>query len=52
MPDIGVLIFAAATIIGTKAIQTYVIDTYTRYAASAMAAITTLRSLAGFGFPL
>lgn len=29
-----------------------VIDTYTRYAASAVAAITFLRSLAGFGFPL
>ena len=29
-----------------------VIDAYTKYAASAVAAITFLRSLAGFGFPL
>lgn len=27
-------------------------DSYTRYAASAIAAATVLRSLAGFGFPL
>ena len=40
MPDIGV------------AIQSYVIDTYTTYAASAVAAITVLRNVAGFAFPL
>jgi hypothetical protein len=28
------------------------VDTYTRYAASAIGAATVLRSLAGFGFPL
>jgi hypothetical protein len=28
------------------------VDTYTRFAASAIAAGTVLRSLAGFGFPL
>jgi hypothetical protein len=28
------------------------VDSYTRYAASAIAAATVLRSLAGFGFPL
>ncbi len=52
MPDAGALILAAATICGYQAIQTYVIDAYTKYAASAVAAITFLRSLAGFGFPL
>ncbi|KAK3677906.1 hypothetical protein LTR78_002001 [Recurvomyces mirabilis] len=52
MPDIGAGILAAATICGYYSIQTYIIDSYTKYAASAVAAITTLRSLAGFGFPL
>ena len=52
MPDIGAGIIAAATICGYYSIQTYIIDCYTKYAASAVAAITTLRSLAGFGFPL
>lgn len=52
MPDIGAVILAGATICGYQAIQTYVIDSYTKYAASAVAAITTLRSLAGFAFPL
>ncbi|KAK4897034.1 hypothetical protein LTR27_005281 [Elasticomyces elasticus] len=52
MPDIGAGILAAATICGYYAIQTYIIDSYTKYAASAVAAISCLRSLAGFGFPL
>lgn len=43
---------AGATICGYYAIQTYIIDSYTKYAASAVAAIASLRSLAGFGFPL
>ncbi|KAL6310186.1 hypothetical protein BKA93DRAFT_696258, partial [Sparassis latifolia] len=33
-------------------IQTYVIDAFTMYAASALAAVSCLRSLTGFGFPL
>ncbi|KAK0941979.1 hypothetical protein LTR29_006397 [Friedmanniomyces endolithicus] len=52
MPDIGAGIIAVATICGYYAIQTYIIDSYTKYAASAVAAISCLRSLAGFGFPL
>lgn len=52
MPDIGAVIFAAGTILGFQCIQTYIVDAYTKYAASAIAAATTLRSLAGFGFPL
>ncbi|KAK4920756.1 hypothetical protein LTR49_011659 [Elasticomyces elasticus] len=52
MPDIGAGILAAATICGYYAIQTYIIDSYTKYAASAVAAISCLRSLAGYGFPL
>jgi MFS family permease len=52
VPNIGACIFCAGTIIGFQCIQTYLVDSYTRYAASAIAAATVLRSLAGFGFPL
>ncbi|KAF7947838.1 hypothetical protein EAE96_008915 [Botrytis aclada] len=52
VPNIGAAIFAAGTIIGFQCIQTYIVDSYTKYAASAVGAATVLRSLAGFGFPL
>ncbi|KIN03237.1 hypothetical protein OIDMADRAFT_119124 [Oidiodendron maius Zn] len=52
MPNIGAAIMAAGIIIGFQCIQTYIIDTYTTYAASAVGSATVLRSLAGFGFPL
>lgn len=52
MPNIGAVIFAAGVIVGFQCIQTYIVDSYTRYAASAIGAATVLRSLAGFGFPL
>ncbi|PVI06483.1 MFS general substrate transporter [Periconia macrospinosa] len=52
LPDIGAVILCAGTIIGFQCIQTYIVDSYTRYAASAIAAATVLRSLAGFAFPL
>lgn len=52
VPNIGAAIFCAGTIVGFQCIQTYLVDSYTRYAASAIAAATVLRSLAGFGFPL
>ena len=51
-PNIGAAVFAAGVIIGFQCIQTYLVDSYTRFAASAIAAATVLRSLAGFGFPL
>lgn len=51
-PNIGAAVFAAGIIIGFQCIQTYLVDSYTRYAASAISAATFLRSLAGFGFPL
>jgi multidrug resistance protein len=51
-PNFGAAIFAAGVIIGFQCIQTYIVDSYTRYAASAVGAATVLRSLAGFGFPL
>ncbi|MCJ1312107.1 hypothetical protein MMC25_005781 [Agyrium rufum] len=52
VPNIGAVIFSAGIIIGFQCIQVYLVDAYTRYAASAIAAATVLRSLAGFGFPL
>ena len=51
-PNIGAAIFGTGSIIGFQCVQGYVVDSYTRYAASAVGAITVLRSLAGFGFPL
>lgn len=51
MPNIGACIFAAGTIVSFQCIQTYIVDAYTRFAASGVAAATVLRSLAGFGFP-
>lgn len=52
MPNIGAAIFASGIIVGFQSVQTYIVDAYTRYAASGIAAATVLRSLAGFGFPL
>lgn len=52
MPNIGAALFSAGMVISFQAINAYLIDAYTRYAASAMAATIVLRSLAGFVFPL
>ncbi|KAI1428223.1 major facilitator superfamily domain-containing protein [Xylaria sp. FL1777] len=51
-PNIGAFLFSTSTIIIFQCLQTYLVDTYTRYAASAVSAGTVFRSLAGFGFPL
>ncbi|PLB39031.1 MFS transporter [Aspergillus candidus] len=51
-PNIGALLFGMGNIITFQCIQTYTVDAYTRFAASALAASSFLRSLAGFGFPL
>ncbi|KAH0544589.1 hypothetical protein FGG08_001238 [Glutinoglossum americanum] len=52
MPNIGAVIFTCGSIVCFQCIQTYLVDSYTRYAASAIGAATVLRSLAGFAFPL
>jgi hypothetical protein len=39
-------------ILNFQAIQVYVLDCFTLHAASALATVACLRSLAGFGFPL
>ncbi|KAI1329581.1 major facilitator superfamily domain-containing protein [Xylariaceae sp. FL0255] len=51
-PDIGALLFSMGAIMSFQCLQGFLVDAYTRYAASAVAAATVLRSLAGFGFPL
>ncbi|GAA5834276.1 hypothetical protein JCM11251_000590 [Rhodosporidiobolus azoricus] len=50
--DIGLFLIALAMILVFQAITTYLLDAFTLYAASALAATTCLRSLFGFGFPL
>ncbi|ETW85069.1 major facilitator superfamily [Heterobasidion irregulare TC 32-1] len=50
--DIGIVLIGAGSILNFQSIQTYVIDAFTLHAASALAATSFLRSLAGFGFPL
>ena len=50
--DIGLAFIGAGTVLNFQTIQTYVIDAFTLHSASALAAVTLLRSLAGFGFPL
>lgn len=52
MPNIGIAIFSMGAIVCLQCMQAYIIDSYSRFAASAMAAAVVLRSLASFGFPL
>lgn len=52
MPNIGVGFLAAGIIVCLQGMQAYIIDTYSRFSASGLAAAVVLRSLAGFGFPL
>jgi hypothetical protein len=52
MPNIGVALYAAGSLICYQCIQVYIIDAYPAYAASATAATTFLRSLCSFSFPL
>ncbi|PPQ70367.1 hypothetical protein CVT24_013142 [Panaeolus cyanescens] len=50
--DIGIACVGAGVILNFQAIQTYVVDSFTRYAASALAAVSFIRSIGGFTFPL
>lgn len=52
VPNIGTAIFAAGNQLVFQNCQTYIVDSYTRYAASAIAATAVFRSLGGFAFPL
>lgn len=51
-PNIGAALFGMGNIVAYQCIQTYIVDSYARFAASALAAAAFLRSLCGFGFPL
>ncbi|KAJ9639591.1 uncharacterized protein PV06_03052 [Exophiala oligosperma] len=52
VPNIGAFLFGIGTIAAFQCVTTYLVDSYGPLAASAVAAVTILRSLAGFGFPL
>ncbi|KAI1380219.1 MFS general substrate transporter [Hypoxylon crocopeplum] len=52
MPNVGISIFGAGAIVCLQSMQSYIIDSYSRFAASALAAAVVLRSVAAFGFPL
>ncbi|KAJ3904032.1 MFS polyamine transporter [Lentinula edodes] len=50
--DLGMAFVGAGVIFTFQSMQTYIVDCFTLHAASALASISCLRSLAGFGFPL
>ena len=50
--DLGLAFIGAGTVLNFQTIQTYVIDAFTVHSASAVAAVSVLRSVTGFGFPL
>ncbi|KAJ5532799.1 polyamine transporter 3 [Penicillium frequentans] len=52
MPNIGTSIFVTGALACTISVNAYVIDTYGRYSASALAAVSTIRCIAGFTFPM
>ncbi|MCJ1401580.1 hypothetical protein MMC11_004796 [Xylographa trunciseda] len=52
VPNLGIMVFTAGSIVCLAGMQTYIVDIYTRYAASAFAAAAIVRSLFGFAFPL
>ena len=52
MPDIGKFIFGLGAIVCLQCAQIYIIGSYQRYAASCLAAVVVLRSIAGFSFPI
>lgn len=52
VPNVGAAIFAAGLILSFQCVQTYTIDTYERYTASATGAAAFVRTMAGFSFPL
>lgn len=51
-PNIGASLFAIGLIICFQCCQTYILDSYTRYAASATGVTAFVRTMAGFSFPL
>jgi hypothetical protein len=52
VPNVGAAIFCAGAMMTFTALQTYTIDSYQLYAASAVGATAVARSITGFVFPL
>lgn len=52
MPDVGVAIFGCGIILGSQAMQAYVMEAFIEYTASATAASQFLRNIFAFGFPI
>ncbi|KAH7010920.1 putative bicyclomycin resistance protein [Macrophomina phaseolina] len=52
LPNAGIAVYCFGLIVGYQCIQSYVLDCYPVYAASAVAALTLPRSLTGFAFPV
>jgi MFS family permease len=52
VPNVGAAIFAMGVSINMACLQTYTIDAYPVYAASAIGATAVARALTGFTFPL
>ncbi|EME83987.1 uncharacterized protein MYCFIDRAFT_133888 [Pseudocercospora fijiensis CIRAD86] len=52
VPDLGVFLYAAGIVVVLQFTNLYIVDIYEAQAASAMSAITVIRSLVGFGLPL
>ncbi|KAJ7115598.1 MFS general substrate transporter [Mycena crocata] len=52
VPDLGVFIYSIGIGANWTCIQTYLVDSYAIYAASAIAGVSSFRAFAGFGFPL
>ena len=52
VPDLGGFLFAVGLDISTQSVTTYVVDCYTRHAASAVAAVAVVRYTFGAVFPL
>lgn len=50
--DFGVGIFAAGIMLAQQAMQAYVLDSFPKYASSAMAAFQFLRNVTAFAFPI
>lgn len=52
MLDIGIAIFGIGAIFCLQSSQIYIIDSYQRYAVSALVGAVVLRSIAVFAFPM
>ncbi|KAJ8082471.1 hypothetical protein PM082_008326 [Marasmius tenuissimus] len=52
VPDLGVFIYSVGIGGNWTCVQTYLVDNYALYAASAIAGVSSFRAFAGFGFPL